>query len=112
MDYFRRDVPEGKKDLLAKAGEAAFSENGNELDQARNPYRILVESYPREANVHYVYGKFLSKLDQDEAIKEYEKELEVSPSHVPARIEAGYLYLKKGDFDSFVRSEEQTSELQ
>jgi len=99
VPLFPQDVPEGKKDLLTKAGEAAFSENGNELDQARSPYRILVESYPREANVHYAYGKFLSKLDQDEAIREYERELEVSPSHVPARIEAGYLYLKKGEFD-------------
>jgi len=91
VPLFPQDVPQGKKDLLTKAGEAAFSENGNELDQARSPYRILVESYPREANVHYAYGKFLSKLDQDEAIREYERELEVSPSHVPARIEAGYL---------------------
>ena len=99
VPLFPQDVPQGKKDLLTKAGEAAFSENGNELDQARSPYRILVESYPREANVHYAYGKFLSKLDQDEAIREYERELEVSPSHVPARIEAGYLYLKKGEFD-------------
>jgi len=99
VPLFPPDVPPSKKDLLAKAGEAAFAENSNELDQARNPYRILVESYPREANVHYAYGKFLSKLDQDEAIGEYERELEVSPSHVPARIEAGYLYLKKGEFD-------------
>jgi tetratricopeptide (TPR) repeat protein len=99
VPLFPQDVPEGKKELLTKAGEAAFSENGNELDQARSPYRILVETYPREANVHYAHGKFLSKLDQDEAIREYERELEVSPSHVPARIEAGYLYLKKGEFD-------------
>ncbi len=99
IPLFPQDIPPGKKDLLTKAGEAAFAENGNELDQARMPYQILVGTYPREANVHYAYGRFLSKLDQDAAIREYEQELQVSPSHVQARIEAGYLYLIKGEFD-------------
>jgi tetratricopeptide (TPR) repeat protein len=98
IPLFPQDIPPGKKDLLTKAGEAAFAENSNELDQARMPYRILVETYPREANVHYAYGRFLSKLDQDAAIREYEQELQVSPSHVQARIEAGYLHLQKGEF--------------
>jgi tetratricopeptide (TPR) repeat protein len=99
IPLFPQDIPQTKKDLLAKAGEAAFAENSNELDQARMPYQVLVETYPREANVHYAYGRFLSKLDQDAAIREYEQELQVSPSHVQARIEAGYLHLIKGEFD-------------
>lgn len=99
VPLFPKDVPQSKKDLLMKAGEAAFAENGNEIDSARQPYEALVESYPREPNVHLAYGRFLSKLDQDKAIEEYEKELEVDPSNVQARIQAGYLNLQKGAFD-------------
>lgn len=99
VPLFPQDVSQAKKDLLTKAGEAAFAENSNEIDDARKPYEALVESYPREPNVHFAYGRFLSKLDQDKAIQEYEKELEIGSRHVPARIEAGYLYLQKGMFD-------------
>jgi tetratricopeptide (TPR) repeat protein len=99
VPLFPQDVPQSKKDLLMKAGEAAFAENSNEIDTARKPYESLVENYPREANVHFAYGRFLSKLDQDKAIEEYEKELEIDPSNVQARIQAGYLNLQKGVFD-------------
>lgn len=99
VPLFPQDIPQSKKDLLMKAGEAAFAENSNEIDSARQPYEVLVESYPREPNVHFAYGRFLSKLDQDKAIEEYEKELEVDSSNVQARIQAGYLYLQKGTFE-------------
>lgn len=99
VPLFPKDIPQPKKDLLMNAGEASFAENGNEIDSARQPYELLVEHYPREPNVHLAYGRFLSKLDQDKAIEEYEKELEVDPSNVQARIQAGYLNLQKGAFD-------------
>lgn len=99
VPLFPKDIPQSKKDLLTKAGEAAFAENSNEVDSARQPYEVLAESYPREPNVHFAYGRFLSKLDQDKAIEEYEKELEVDSWNVPARIQAGYLYLQKGTFE-------------
>jgi len=99
VPLFPQDISQSKKDLLTKAGAAAFAENSNEIDSARQPYEALVESYPRQPNVHLAYGRFLSKLDQDEAIEEYERELEIDPSNVQARIQAGYLNLQKGVFD-------------
>jgi predicted Zn-dependent protease len=38
-------------------------------------------------------------LDQDAAVKEYEKELDVTPTHVPALVEASFLYLKMGELE-------------
>ena len=42
--------------------------------------KLLVAQYGKEPDVHYAYGKFLANLDIDAALKEYEKELEITPS--------------------------------
>ncbi len=106
IPLFPQDSPPGRHDLIMKAGEAGFAEGAHYSQEARTAYDNLVATYPNEPNVHYAYGRFISNVDPDIALEQYQKELEVSPSHVQARIEAGYLCMKKGEFDralSFAR---------
>jgi len=62
--------------------------------------------------VHYAYGRFLTTVEPDAALQEYEKELGVSPNHVPARIEAGFLCLKMGQFDKGLKYAQEAAKIE
>jgi tetratricopeptide (TPR) repeat protein len=95
--WFPYEIPADKHPMILTAGEASFAESVHKPEDARKLYEALASEYGKEAGVHYVFGKFLSNLDIDSALKQYEKEIEITPSHVPARIEAAFLCLKTGD---------------
>jgi len=97
--WFPYEVPANKLPMVLAAGEAGFAQAIHKPEEARKLFESLVSQYGGEPGVHYAYGKFLSNLDIDAALKEYEKEIEITPSHVPARIEAAFLCLKAGQFD-------------
>src|SRR5439155_21216036 len=97
--WFPYEVPPDKHEMVLKAGAAGFAENTRQLDKAKAFYEQLVAENPKEHDVHYAYGRFLVKVDPDAALLQYEKELEISLGNVPARIEAGYLCMKKGQLD-------------
>jgi tetratricopeptide (TPR) repeat protein len=97
--WFPYEVPADKLPMVLNAGEASFAESVHKPEEARKLYEKLVSDYPKELNVHYAYAKFLSSLDSEAGLKEYEKEIELTPSHVPARIQAALLCLKMGKMD-------------
>lgn len=97
--WFPYEVPADKLPMILNAGTASFAESIHKPEEARKLYEKLVSDYPKELNVHYAYARFLSNLDNDAGLKEYEKEIELTPSHVPARIEAALLCLKMGKMD-------------
>jgi tetratricopeptide (TPR) repeat protein len=97
--WFPYEVPADKLPMVLTAGEASFAESVHKPEEARKLYEALASNYPKERDVHYALGKFQSNLDIDLALKEYEKEIEITPSHVPARIEAAFLCLKMGQLD-------------
>jgi len=96
---FPETIPKEKRPMLILAGQASFAANSQKMDLAAKIYKQLAAAYPEEPNVHFAYGQFLSHVDLDASLKEYEKEIELHPSHVYARIEASYLYLKQGQLD-------------
>jgi tetratricopeptide (TPR) repeat protein len=92
--WFPYEIPADKRQMILKAGAAGYAENTRQLDKAKALYQELATENPKERDIHYAYGRFMVRLDPDAALKEYEKELEVTPSHVPARIQAAFLCLK------------------
>jgi tetratricopeptide (TPR) repeat protein len=99
MPLFPYEIPANKRALVMEAGEAQWTANVHHTEEARKLYEQLVAAHPREHTVHYAYGIFLVALDQEAALKEYEKELEINPTHVPALVEASFLYLKMGELE-------------
>ncbi len=99
MPFFPYEIPANKNDLVMKAGQAGWEMNSHRLEESRKLYETLVAAYPAEPNLHYAYGYLLALLDQEEAVKQFQKELELSPSHVPAIVQAAFLYLKLGQLD-------------
>ena len=99
MPVFPYEIPPGKRDLIMKAGEAEWDVNGHQLEDARKIFEELIAAYPKEPNLHYAYGFVLSVSDQEAAVAELEKELVISPAHLPAMIEAAFLSLEMGHLE-------------
>jgi tetratricopeptide (TPR) repeat protein len=99
MPLFPYEIPADKRDLVMKAGQAGWAMNSHRLEESRKLYDELANAYPTEPNVHYAYGFLLAFLDQEEAVKQFEKELDLTPSHVPSMVQAAFLYLKMGQLD-------------
>jgi predicted Zn-dependent protease len=69
-------------------------------DEARIAFDQLMARYPNEPNVHYAYGVFLLNQDSDAALKEFKRELEISPQHQPAMVQMAFEYLKRDDYET------------
>jgi tetratricopeptide (TPR) repeat protein len=94
MPIFPYEIPPTKRILVMKAGEAGWNVNGHHLEDARKLYEELIAAYPKEPNLHYGYGFVLAVSDEEAAVSELEKELEISPTHVAAMVEAAFLCLE------------------
>jgi predicted Zn-dependent protease len=68
-------------------------------EEAEREFKRLVSAYPKEPGVHFLYGAYLTELHPDDSVAEFERELEVSPSHVLARIRLAEHLIAQRDFD-------------
>ena len=72
----------------------------------------LETRYPEEPGVHFLIGAYLLRERPDEGIKELKREIEISPSHVPARIRLAEEYIKRQDVDQGISFAQQALKLE
>ena len=84
---------------MRKAGRAQAFIALQDLVTARAEFKELLTLYPSEPGVHYSYGVFLLKESPTEAIAEFRRELEISPSDAVTRIQLALQLERTGDFD-------------
>ncbi|MBA2301672.1 MAG: tetratricopeptide repeat protein [Acidobacteria bacterium] len=92
------DISADKRDLVLRAGRAASHHAARRLVDARKEFEQLVALYPETPNVHYAYGVFLLDDNPDAAAKQFQRELKISPSHVPARLQIAFTHIKNRDY--------------
>lgn len=80
------DLPPVQVPLVHKAGHAQAMIALNDRVAAGQELEALVAEYPAQTGVHYFYGTFLLKENPPLAPAELRKEIEISPSHVAARL--------------------------
>ncbi|MCL6507144.1 MAG: tetratricopeptide repeat protein [Bryobacteraceae bacterium] len=90
------EVPAADRELVRLAGRAAYAAGGRRPHEAEQAFRELLARYPSAANVHYLYGSFLLSSRPEEAVKELVRELEISPSHLPALVALALELQKQG----------------
>lgn len=100
LPFLPKELPPDRREMVLMAGRAAANTAGRRLEEARREYEQLVERYPRAPNVHYAYGVFLLQGEPDAALEQFRRELEISPSHVPARLQMTFEYVKRADYIS------------
>jgi tetratricopeptide (TPR) repeat protein len=103
MQILPAEIPTDKKDLVMKAGRASWEPSlAGHPEQAEQAFQELIAQYPREPNLHYAYGARLLDTDPEAALREFQKELEINPSQVVARVQIVFLKLKQGDSEEAI----------
>jgi tetratricopeptide (TPR) repeat protein len=90
-------LPAEERELVFKTGRAVCSAGERQVAKAQKEFDGLLRSYPNAPNVHYIYGSFLLSNNPDGAIREFQKELEISPGHLPVLVSLAMEYLKRGE---------------
>lgn len=93
------EIPPDRRELIDLAGRAALAMQTQHYEEAESEFKRLVADYPNEPGVHYLYGAYLVQLHPNESVAEFERELEISPSHVLARVRLAEQLIAQRDFD-------------
>lgn len=100
MPFLPNEIPPDKRELVLVSGRAGFNMAARRVDEARAAFDILLARYPDAPNVHYAFGVFLLNQDADAALKEFRRELEISPLHQPAMVQMAFEYLKRDEYST------------
>jgi tetratricopeptide (TPR) repeat protein len=100
LPFLPSEIPPDKREQVLIAGRAGFNMAARRKEEARQAFDELLARYSDTPNVHYAYGVFLMGQDTDAALKEFQRELELSPNHVPSLLQMAFEYLKRGEFDT------------
>jgi len=95
-------LPPADKDLVARAGRAVCAAVGHQPAEMQKYFADLLDKYPKAPGVHYLYGSFLVASDENAAIGEFQKELDLNPAHVDALVTLALEYERRGDPDKAI----------
>ena len=93
------EIPADKREEVVVAGQAGFNMAARRLEDASKAFAVLLERYPNDPNVHYSYAVFQLSQDADLALKEFQRTLELQPTHQPAMVQMAFEYLKREQFN-------------
>jgi tetratricopeptide (TPR) repeat protein len=72
-----KDTSASQRDMSALAGNAVFLLLSGDKASASQAFQTFSERYPSAANAHYTWGYLLYPTDQDAAIAEFRRELNI-----------------------------------
>lgn len=97
MPVLPSELPADARERVLLAGQAGYAVAARHVGQARTALDELVARYPNTPHAHYARGVFFLTEDSDRALEDFRRELEISPSHVPARLQIVFEFIKRGD---------------
>ena len=93
------ELPPRDREIVLLAGRAVSDAGGYRVAEAEQVFQELLAKYPNAPNVHYIYGAFLLQGNPPEAVRHFERELQISPGHVPALVQLAFEFQKRGEFE-------------
>jgi len=106
------EIPPDRRELVDLAGRAVLAIQTQHYEDAESELKRLLTAYPNEPGVHFLYGAYLMELHPNEAVPEFERELEISPSHVLARVRLAQQLIAQRDFDRALALAQQAIKLE
>lgn len=97
------EIPAARKEMFRTAGQAALAEEAQRRDEAEKLFLAMATAYPNEPGVHFLYGVFLLNVRPSDGIKELERELEIVPYNLTAKVRLADEYLKEEKLDDALR---------
>lgn len=99
LPFLPAELPLDRRELVDLAGTAVLAFQAEHNQEAESAFKRLIAAYPNEPGVHFLYGAYLARQHPDDAVPEFERELEISPFHVLARIRLAEQLIAKRDFN-------------
>lgn len=88
-----------QRELVRRAGWAEHLAAQKKFDEAQKEYERLATDFPKVRNVQYAYGRFLLlSRDDEKAVAAFQREIENTPNHLPARLLIADTKLKLKDY--------------
>lgn len=98
LPFLPTEIPQDHRELVDLAGTAVLALQAEHYQEAETAFKQLVAAYPNEPGVHFLYGAYLAQRHPDQAAREFERELEISPFHVLARVRLAEQYIDRREF--------------
>jgi tetratricopeptide (TPR) repeat protein len=95
LPFLPAEIPADRRELVRLAGQAALAIEAQRQEDAEKLFMQMVTKYPDEPGVHFLYGAYLMDQRPDEGMREMKRELEISPSNVPARLRIAEQHIKE-----------------
>jgi tetratricopeptide (TPR) repeat protein len=111
MPFLPSEMPPDRREIVLMAGRAAYDMRMHRPNDGKKEFQELISRYGETPNVHYAYGTFLLTSDADSALGEFNRELQISPKHVPARLQIAFENIKRTDFAAGLPFAEKAVEL-
>jgi len=99
MPILPKDIPAAQREKVLLAGQAGYNMAARRLEQTRAAFEAMLQRYPNDPNIHYAFGVYMLPQDADVAMKEFKRELEISPNHYPAMVQMAFEYLKRDQYN-------------
>ena len=97
LPFLPAEIPADRREMVHMAGAGALAVEAQHYEDADKLFNELEAKYPDQPGVHFLIGAYLLRTRPDDGIKELKREIEISPSHVPARIRLAEEYIKRQD---------------
>jgi tetratricopeptide (TPR) repeat protein len=92
------EIPETRRELVRRAGQAAYFDFSLKQERARRAYAELIEAYPDEPGVHYAYGMFVMQTEPEKGLAALRRETEIQPTNVLAWLQIAFELLQRGEY--------------
>jgi tetratricopeptide (TPR) repeat protein len=100
LPYLPSELPAEKRDLVTKVGWAEYYLAQRNVAEGSKRFAEILAAHPGEPGVHYAHGVLLLGSNPDQALEEFRQELKISPTHLNARLQIAFEYIKRAEYGS------------
>jgi tetratricopeptide (TPR) repeat protein len=111
MPLLPAEIPQDRRPMIRLAGAGALALEGQHREEAEQKFRDMIAAYPDEPGVHFLLGAFLLDERPEDGISEMKRELEISRSHLAARLRLAQEYIRQQNFGAALPLAQQALEL-
>jgi tetratricopeptide (TPR) repeat protein len=95
-----QNIPAEQQALYTTAGKAVAFTMSGDVNSAEQTYTEMLQKFPQAMNVHYLHGCFLLNAHPEQAMSEFQRELELSPSNPAAMAMLSWMLMRRGDLQT------------
>lgn len=106
------EIPPDRREMIRLAGQGALAVESQQQAEAEKFFSGMVRTYPDQPGVHFLYGAFLMDVRPEEGIREMKRELQISPSHLGARLRLAEEYVNEQRLDEALQLAEEAVQLE